>query len=737
MNPDLLLAQFERISDAPDAVVRIRAFIVELAVRGKLVEQDLRTERVPDDYVNEPTFDHLPKNWRLLNFRKFCDIQGGNQPPKSQFVDSPMPGYVRLFQIRDLGESPVPVYIPADSTNRFCREGEILIGRYGASVGKVFWAQNGAYNVALAKFIYPQDAFTAQFAFLVLKSDFLQSRLTGSTRSAQAGFNKKDLAEVNLPLPPLPEQIRIVAKVDELMSLCDRLEDARREQERQREGAALSALHHLTNGASSDSLQQHSRFYLDHFADFTANPSQIPELRRAILNLAVRGRLVLQDHENEPSSELFKRIQTDKLRRIEGGSLRKERPLPAIADGEEPFAIPVNWIWTRIGMCALLTEYGTSVRSDELEDGIPVLAMGDIQNGKVILNERKKVPRKIEDLPQLLLKRFDLLYNRTNSAELVGKTGIYLGDDDAYTFASYLIRIRFNRDLINPVYVNLAMNAPYFRETQIVPELRQQCGQANVNGSKLRNMMIPLPPIAEQGRIVASVEELMTLCSRFEGRLSATQEQKSNLLESILHYSLSHSKGGRYSAPPSDPGRLNSLVANSPREIAAANQNVFAFGSNMCSGRFRDYGVSPEGPGRPAKLTGYCLVFNKKSTDDKSGKANVIPREGSDVWGVLYAISDDDLSKLDRGEGGYRREQLQIRLSDNANATAWVYVAKKPSDDPALRPYTWYKRFLIEGAREHSLPAEYIATLENINATQDANAQRDRRKRALACQAAP
>lgn len=167
------------------------------------------------------------------------------------------------------------------------------------------------------------------------------------------------------------------------------------------------------------------------------------------------------------------------------------------------------------------------------------------------------------------------------------------------------------------------------------------------------------------------------------------------------------------------------------------SQQVFAFGSNMCSGRFRDYGVSPERPGRAAVLPGYRLQFNKKSTEDKSGKANVVSHEGSDVWGVLYSISDNDLNKLDKGEGGYRRMRVQVRLTDNTNTDAWLYVARRPNNDAGLRPYTWYKQFIVEGAREHFLPADYIATLENIDATQDANGERDRRKRALAGKVQP
>ena len=98
--------------------------------------------------------------------------------------------------------------------------------------------------------------------------------------------------------------------------------------------------------------------------------------------------------------------------------------------------------------------------------GIPVLAMGNIQNGAIIRKEEKRLTETSTDLPTLYLEKFDLLYNRTNSAELVGKTGIYLGKDDCLTFASYLIRIRLTLEFISPIYVNLAMNAPYFRATQ-------------------------------------------------------------------------------------------------------------------------------------------------------------------------------------------------------------------------------------------------------------------------------
>jgi type I restriction enzyme S subunit len=116
-----------------------------------------------------------------------------------------------------------------------------------------------------------------------------------------------------------------------------------------------------------------------------------------------------------------------------------------------------------------------------------------------------------------------------------------MGEDDSYTFASYLIRIRFPDRFVNPIYANLAMNAPYFRVTQIEPELKQQCGQANVNGTTMRNMLIPLPPLSEQHRIVTKVDVLMVLCDQLEAQLTTAQAEASRLLESVLHNALNGS----------------------------------------------------------------------------------------------------------------------------------------------------------------------------------------------------
>lgn len=166
------------------------------------------------------------------------------------------------------------------------------------------------------------------------------------------------------------------------------------------------------------------------------------------------------------------------------------------------------------------------------------------------------------------------------------------------------------------------------------------------------------------------------------------------------------------------------------------SEYVFAYGSNMCSGRFRDYSLTPEGDGLAALLPEHRLAFNKLSQNDRSGKANVEPDRAAQVWGVLYAIPSTDLATLDRGEGGYSREKRFVHTLDAAVNDAWVYVASKPRNDLNLRPYTWYKRFLVEGDRAWP-PAEYIAVLEQVDAAEDSDKERDRSKRLLSCARIP
>lgn len=159
--------------------------------------------------------ENLPKNWVNVPFTEVLGINGGTQPPKSQFISEPKKGYIRLLQIRDFGKKPVPTYIPDTGKLRTCTKDDILIARYGASIGRIVTGQEGSYNVALAKVSIPEKINKDLIKWL-LKSHIFQNVITSFQRTAQSGFNKDDLSSINIPLPPIAEQQRIVVKLDDL-----------------------------------------------------------------------------------------------------------------------------------------------------------------------------------------------------------------------------------------------------------------------------------------------------------------------------------------------------------------------------------------------------------------------------------------------------------------------------------------------------------------------------------------
>ena len=163
----------------------------------------------------------IPSTWCWVRHNQLFEISGGSQPPKSQFVDNPKSGYIRLYQIRDYGSNPMPVYIPKEKANKITKEGDIILARYGGSLGKVFWAKDGAYNVAMAKVIplFDSEFVNKQYLFLFYQSSIYQYLVKDHSRSAQAGFNKDDLTDLFFPLPPLKEQSRIVEKYKSVTSI--------------------------------------------------------------------------------------------------------------------------------------------------------------------------------------------------------------------------------------------------------------------------------------------------------------------------------------------------------------------------------------------------------------------------------------------------------------------------------------------------------------------------------------
>lgn len=560
---------FDTIAEAPSGVQRLRELILNLAVRGKLVEQDPQEDSA-DLLVQEiqelkkqarkngrskklktlskidasEIPDDLPQTWLPVKIGDLFEIVRGSSPrPKGD------PKYFANHQtnfhwikISDITAYTVNNYLTntieylteeGSKYSRKVNQQDIIVAASG-SVGK-------SCLLDIEGYIYDGLMAIKNVFFDELKSYILcffktieLSLLNDATGTSWKNINTDILRNTIIPLPPLAEQKRIVAKVDELMGICDKIEAAQQNRDSLRQKLRASALDTLMNATTDDQLKKAWGFVCDRWDDLNQQPEDVKEMRLLLSNFAIRGKLPTRNISDEPSFTLLDRINEKRTKLVKEKKISKPKKLTPLTDDLFPCEIPESWIWIRLGQVIKRIDYGTSSKASPNEDDIPVFRMGNIQSGEILFDNLKYVPDSIKDLPKLFLVDGDILFNRTNSFELVGKSGVFRGPSNQYTFASYLIRITFLLNYTNPDYFNIVLNSGFFRKTQIEPEITQQCGQANFNGTKLQHTLIPMPPIQEQNRIVEQVWNFKGYCDRLENSLRQSQEKSSALASAAI-----------------------------------------------------------------------------------------------------------------------------------------------------------------------------------------------------------
>jgi putative ATP-dependent endonuclease of OLD family len=428
MNATQLLTHFDRISEALDAIPRLRRFILDLAVRGKLVEQDPRDEpaaellkRIQAEkarlvrtrdiggqeellQVEEAQFPfEIPPTWRWVCLidvlTKLTDGTHHSPPNLPHGVFK----YITAKNIKPEGVSLADIsYVTAKVHHEIyarCnpQKGDILYIKDGATTGIVtinnldepFSMLSSVALLKLSTSVY--NRLMVEF----LRSPFFYMQIRGFMKGAAiTRVTLKRMAPALVPLPPFAEQQRIVAKVDELMALCDRLEAAQAERECRRDRLVVAV--HASVSNSSFPIP-HSTFFINHLPHLTTKPEHIQQLRQTILNLAVRGKLVPQDSNDEPASELLKRIQAEKARRVKDGSLREQKSLAPIVEEETDFVLPAGWQWARMANVIKLWN-GYAFRSGHFQPkGVPVIRIGDLQRGEIVLSGAVCVSEAIAD----------------------------------------------------------------------------------------------------------------------------------------------------------------------------------------------------------------------------------------------------------------------------------------------------------------------------------------------------
>jgi type I restriction enzyme S subunit len=583
MNPSQLLTYFDRICEAPDAVSRLRRFILDLAVRGKLIEQDPK-----DEPASELLKRIQAEKGRLVKEGKI-NLEKPPTPTSPEdlaFELRPKWQAVRISQIlvelqtgpfgsslhqSDYQKGGIPVINPASIKNERLvpidrmavgpatlkrlatfklRAGDIVMARRG-EMGRcavVTELEEGWLCGTGSLILRLPSCLCARFFVFLIGSPFVREYLGGSAVGAtMQNLNQSILLNLIVGLPPLAEQHRIVAKVDELMALCDRLEAARAERETRRDRLTVASIHCLNNGVRTELSREPASFCLNHLTHLTARPDQIKQIRQALLSLAIRGRLVPQHPADEPASESLKRIQSKKALLEKKGKIRSPKPLSSIPDDVLPFVLPRGWLWVRFGELIEDADAGWSPKSENFPrsgDNWGVLKVSAVSWNRFIPEENKQLLPGVVPPEAAQVHAGNFLISRANTSELVAKCVVVEQEPLNLILSDKIVRLHISENCSKHFLSMVNNHASHARAYYAEEASGTSFSMKNVSREVIYGLVIPLPPVAEQHRIVAKVDELMALCDQLEAQLTLMQDEKRNLLEAVLYHVLNNSHPG-------------------------------------------------------------------------------------------------------------------------------------------------------------------------------------------------
>ena len=516
MNADRLMAHFERISDAPNAVGRLRRFVLDLAVRGKLVEQDPGESAEPSKAPAAEEPFPLPLNWSCVALGGVLRMINGRAFKPSEWLTKGLP----IVRIQNLNNESAMFNCcdPKSVDEKNIIESSTFLiswsGTPGTSFGAFIWQRGrAALNQHIFKCLPNGTEYLDRFLQLAING-----RLDEIIAKSHGGvglqhITKGKLEALALPLPPLAEQHRIVEKVNELMMLCDRLEASQAERESRTDRLVVASLNRLSQPTAPDEFKKDARFQLSHLSRLSTKPEHIKEIRKAILNLAVRGKLVPQDGREQPFTD----------HTSDGGD--PERRLD--------MELPAGWRWVQV------RDVGDSRLGKMLDKaknrGKPYryLRNTNVHWFEIRLEDIKTMPLAAEEANTFLLAPGDVLI--CEGGHGIARTAVWRGDGEDMAFQKALHRVRPGKSLSGDFLAHCIR--VYFDEG-VLQRLYTGVGIPHFTGVALSKLIFPLPPLAEQKRIVAKVDELMLICDQLENQLESQQKGRRQLLEALLHEAL-------------------------------------------------------------------------------------------------------------------------------------------------------------------------------------------------------
>lgn len=551
---ELLEKYFDTAFAAPDGVKKLRELILTLAMQGKLVKQDAcdqpasellksieaektrlekagkikKPKTLPEIKAEEMPYV-LPSGWEwvrlgtitLYNGRK--NIKGKDIAPDCWLLDLEdiEKDTSRLIYKSQFSERE------SKSTKSTFLKGDVLYGKLRPYLDKVIVADDDGVCTTEIVPIVPLGNIIPWFIRWLLKRPAFLSHVNSLMYGVKMPRLGTDDALLSVhPLPPLEEQRRIVAQIDQLMARCDELEKLRMDKEQMRLDVHTAALRKLLDSQEQNSFADAWGFLTKHFGDLYSVKENVAELRKAILQLAVMGKLVEQDPNDQPASELLKEIEAERKKLIEAKEIKKPKALPEINEEEKPYALPSGWEWVRLGEIGETNIGLTYSPSDVADSGTPVLRSSNIQNGKLDLSDIKRVSCDVKKTAYVQNGNL-LICARNGSRALVGKTAIIENLKEKMAFGAFMavFRSRANNYLLHFI------NSPLFR--RVIDEV----GTMTINQitqKNLRSTVCPLPPFEEQHRIVTKVDQLMALCDDLEHLIDTVSGTQNALLNAVM-----------------------------------------------------------------------------------------------------------------------------------------------------------------------------------------------------------
>lgn len=554
-------------------IKKLRELILELAVRGKLVSQDANDEpaehllekiatgkarliekkkikksKILSKIEKDECAYQLPKGWAWVRLGEVLNIFNGNsvnatiKESKYGKVTNGLP-YIATKDVNYGFESLIydnGIKIPEGEPKfKIASKGSVLICAEGGSAGKkcgltdrdIYFGNKLYANEVL------DEGIEEKFILISFLSPIFFNQFSSSMTGIIGGISLAKFSNLVIAVPPEKEQKRIVTKVDELMLLCDQLEQQTETSIDTHVTLVELLLSTLTDSANANEVAQNWVRVSEHFDSLFTTESSIEALKRTILQLAVMGKLVPQCSSDEAASVLLEEIDKERHKLIENKKIKKQSSLLPIREEEKKFTLPKGWEWTRINnyiACEREISYGViKLGAEPKVNGVPTLRCSDVKPGYIDLSGVRKVSIEIEEnYTRTRLEGGEVLINIRGT---LGGVAIVPKHLKGYNIAREVAMIPVHNSLSANYLVNTILSDFFWKK---IEENLKGIAYKGLNLSSLRNFVIPLPPLTEQHRIVAKVDELMKICEQLKDKLQQSQVMQTQLTDALIDKAL-------------------------------------------------------------------------------------------------------------------------------------------------------------------------------------------------------